>query len=167
MKSKINLLKHYTKEVLLFMLVMIIFANVISLYKSRDLNKEPIQTITTKLINNSLYSSKSDKALLIHIWATWCPTCKLEAQNIDKLSQEYEVITIAVSSGTDYEINNYLKENNLNFKVINDKDGLWSKKFNIEVYPTTLIYNKEKKLVFSEVGYTSTLGLLMRMWWVN
>jgi len=73
-------------------------------------------------------------------------------------------MTIAVNSGSDYEIANYLKEHNLNFKVINDKDSELSKLYNITAFPTTLIYNKDNKVVFSDVGYTSTLGLFVRAW---
>ncbi|MGB5918520.1 redoxin domain-containing protein [Arcobacter sp.] len=91
------------------------------------------------------------------------PICKLEAANIEKISKEYEVITIAVQSGSKEEIQKYLKQNNLTFKVVNDDDGFYSQKFNIKGFPTTFIYDKNKKLRFSEVGYTSTVGLYARM----
>ncbi len=42
----------------------------------------------------------NNKPILLHFWATWCPTCKFEAPNIEKVSKDYEVITIAVQSGT-------------------------------------------------------------------
>ncbi len=146
---------------------MSIFANLVSLYKSQDLNKQKLSIETSKLIDKSSYTPSTNKPLLLHVWATWCPVCKAEADNIQRLSEYYEVISIAVNSGTDSEIENYLLENNLNYRVINDKDGLIAKKLNVVVYPTTFIYDKEKNLVFSEVGYTSSFGLLMRMWWVS
>ena len=151
MKEKI---KHYTKEVVLFLVVMTIFANVISFYKSYDLVKQPLD------IN---YEFKKDKPILIHFWATWCPTCKLEASNIQKISQDYEVLTIAVNSGSNKDIKKYMKERGLSFRFINDADGYFATKFNISAYPTTFIYDKDKNLVFSDVGYTSTLGLYARM----
>ena len=155
MKEK---LKHYFKETILFFLVMIVFANVISFYKASDLVKQPL---------NINYEFKPDKPILIHFWATWCPTCKLEASNIQQISQDYEVLTIAVNSGSTKEIKNYMKEKGLDFKFINDKDSFFAKEFNISAYPTTFIYDKDKKLVFSDVGYTSTLGLYFRMWWAG
>ncbi|MEA1981990.1 MAG: redoxin domain-containing protein [Campylobacterota bacterium] len=142
---------------------MSIFANAISLYKSQDLNKEKLTLERVKLIDNSLYTIPSDKPILVHVWALWCPVCKLEADNIQRLSQYYDVITIAVNSGSDYDIAMYLQDNDLNFKVINDKDGSLAQKLNIAVYPTTFIYDKDKNLVFSEVGYTSSFGLFGRM----
>ncbi|MEA1955760.1 MAG: redoxin domain-containing protein [Campylobacterota bacterium] len=155
MKEKI---KHYIKEILLFFIVMTIFANMLSFYKSQDLLKQPLD------IN---YELKVDKPILIHFWATWCPTCKVEASNIQAISSDYEVLTIVVKSGSNKEIRDYMEDEELNFRFINDNDGYFAQKFNISAYPTTLIYDKDKNLVFSDVGYTSTVGLYLRMWWAG
>jgi len=60
-----------------------------------------------------------------------------------------------------------MKEKNLDFRVVNDKSAFIANEFKIAAYPTTFIYDKDKNLVFSEVGFTSTLGLWLRMWWAN
>lgn len=160
MKKRI---KKYLKEIIVFIVILGIAMNAISYYRSLDLNKDKLQIETFKLIDDSDYTIKTNKPLIIHFWATWCPTCKFEAPNIEKISKDYEVVTIAVQSGTKSEIKEYLKDNNLSFKVVNDKDGLFSSKFNIKVFPTTLIYGKDQNLEFSEVGYTTTIGLYSRM----
>jgi thiol-disulfide isomerase/thioredoxin len=147
-------LKHYIKEILSFLIILTILANIISYYKSIDLNKNRLDIKNITL---------NEKPILVHFWSTWCPTCKIEAANIQTISENFNVLTIAVNSGDDNSIKEYLNKNNLNFKFINDKDGYYSNKFNISVFPTTLIYDKDKNLVFSEVGYTSTLGLYLRM----
>jgi len=153
-------LKHYAKETLYFIITMTIFANAISLYKSQDLNPSAFDL-------NSVIVSNDKKPILLHIWATWCPTCKMEAGNIQRISEHFNVITIAVKSGTDKDIQKYMKEHDLNFKVINDGDGTLSAKLHINAFPTTIIYYSNKKSVFSEVGYTSTLGLWLRMLWAG
>ncbi len=159
MKEK---LKHYAKEIVTFLVVMTILANIISLYKSSDLNKEPLNNINLTLIDSTNYKNPDAKPVLIHFWATWCPTCKLEASNIQTISEHFEVLTFAVNSK---DIEQYMKENDLNYKVFDDQDGFFAQEFNVGVYPTTFIYDKNKELVFSEVGYTSSWGLWLRMWW--
>ncbi len=151
-------LKHYIKEILSFILILTILANLISYYKAIDLNKNKLNIKNITL---------NEKPILIHFWSTWCPTCKMEAANIQTISESFNVLTIAVNSGDDDNIKEYLNKNDLNFRFINDKDGYYSNKFNIEVYPTTLIYDKNKNLIFSDVGYTTTFGLWLRMWWSN
>jgi thioredoxin-related protein len=51
----------------------------------------------------------------------------------------------------------------LNFRVLNDREGKWASKFKVEAYPTTFIYDAKGKLKFTEVGYTTTAGLLARL----
>lgn len=155
------------KEALLFLLVMTIFANILSMYRSSDLNKETINISSVTLLNDELYLMQKDKPLLIHFWATWCPTCKVEAPNIERISKSYNVLTIATKSGSNSEIEEYLNSRNLTFNVVNDKDGEIAKKFNVAVFPTTIIYNKNGIATFSNVGYTSTFGLWLRMWWAD
>ncbi len=155
MKEKI---KHYAKEILLFAVVMVVFANILSFYRSSDLNKESL---------NINYNYDKSKPILIHLWATWCPTCDVEASNIQYISKDYQVLTFAVKSGSNNDIANYMKDNDLDFNVINDQNGFYASKFNVSAYPTTLIYDTDQNLVFSEVGYTSTLGLKLRMWYAS
>ncbi|RLA70239.1 MAG: protein disulfide oxidoreductase [Epsilonproteobacteria bacterium] len=162
-----NRLKHYLKEIAIFIVVMTIFANILSIYKSSDLNNEALTLNSITLMNNELYSFKEDKPILIHFWATWCPTCKLEASNIEMISKQYEVISVAVNSGSNKEIQNYLNEHGFTFKVVNDQQSIYSSEFKIAAFPTTFIYDKNRNLVFSEVGYTSTIGLYFRMLWAS
>lgn len=160
-------MKKYIKEIVSFVIILTILANIVSYYKSTDLNKDTLDLTTIKLLDDTLYTLDKQKPILIHFWATWCPICDVEASNIQKISNNFEVITIAVDSTSTTEIKNYLEKNNLNFKVVNDLDKQYAKKFNISVFPTTFIYDKNKKLVFSEVGYTSTIGLYLRMIWAS
>ncbi len=157
---------YFIKEVAIFVVIVTIAANLLSFYKSGDLNKESLSIKQVSLMGDTNYTINTDKPVLIHFWATWCPTCSLEASNIQNISEKYEVITIAVKSNKD-EIDKYMKENYLDFKVVNDENAYLAREFKISAYPTTFIYNKEKDLIFSEVGYTSSLGLYLRMWWAG
>lgn len=157
-------IKKYLKEIVLFIVIMTVAANVISFYKSMDLNKQKLQEMSVTLLDKTSYRHPKDKPILIHFWATWCPTCKIEASNIQSISKRYEVLTIAVNSGDDKKIREYMSKNSFDFKVYNDESGFFAKEFKIAAYPTTFIYDKDRNLIFSEVGFTSTLGLYFRMW---
>jgi len=153
-----NKFKTYIKEIIKSILIITVVLNAFSYYRAQDLNKD---TLPIKKID------LNGQPLMIHFWATWCNVCKLEAANIQSVSKKYKVISIASQSGTDEDIKKYMKENDVDFTFVNDYDNSYAKKFNITVFPTTLIYDKDKNLVFSEVGYTSTLGLYLRMWWAS
>ena len=162
-----NKIKNYAKEIISFAVLLFVISTAVNYYRSMDLNKEKFDLTNIKLIDGFNYSYPKDEALMVHFWATWCPICKVEAPNIQTLSKEYNVLTISTDSGDDGSVMKYLRENNVSFDVLNDKDYKLSQKFNIQVFPTTLIYDKTGKLIFTEVGYTSTIGLRLRMWWAS
>lgn len=164
MKQKII---SFLKEAVKFIVIITIALNLISLYKSRDIRKEDLVLKDINLISGTNYQIKNTEPVLIHFWATWCPVCKIENPSIQKLSKDHQVITVAVESGDDNVIKRFMKENNLSFKTANDPYRTLAEQFNIKGYPTTLIYDKKGKLVFSEVGYTSTLGLKLRLFWAS
>ena len=161
--------KKALKEIFSTLIIIFIMANIVSYFKSPTLESAQLPSIEKKLIDGSHYSTKEhkNKAVMIHIWATWCPVCKTEIGNIDTISNYFDVITIASKSGSDSDINSFLNERNLNFKVINDSDSSLAADFEVAAYPTTYIYDKNGKLSFTEVGYTSTLGLYLRLWWAS
>jgi thiol-disulfide isomerase/thioredoxin len=155
--------KKTVKELLISIVLIFILTNIISTIRKPALDSDQLPNIEVTLLDGSTFKPIEGKPLVIHFWATWCKVCKLEAQNIERLSKEYEVLTIVVNSGSDAEIEAYMKERDLTYKVFNDSEGKWSRKFKVEVFPTTFIYDDLGELRFSEVGYTSTAGLLARM----
>lgn len=157
--------KKYIKEFIKYSVILIIALNIVSFYKSQDLNKDKFLYEAFELIDSSTYTLDESRPLLVYFWATWCPICKFQSPNIEELSKQYQVITFASQSGTKEEIQKYLKENNFTFKVIDDSYNDFAYRFNIKAYPTTLIYDRNKNLKFSDVGYTSSFSLKLKMWW--
>jgi len=160
-------LKSILKEALIAIGLIFILSNIMSYLRKPDLASSQLPKIELQLLDGSTFTASKDQPILIHFWAVWCPTCKLEASNIEEVSKKYKVLTIAVNSGSDAEVQTYMQEHNLSFKVFNDKDGTWTKQFKVEAYPTTFIYDSKGELRFSEVGYTSTAGLLARFEWIK
>ncbi|MGC9350434.1 MAG: protein disulfide oxidoreductase, partial [Sulfurovum sp.] len=121
--------------------------------------------IKATLIDGTSFNSRdlAGKPLIVHFWTTWCPTCKAEATNIEAISEEHEVVSIAVNSGSNSLLKKYMRENGYHFRVVNDAEGRWAEIFHVEVFPTTFIFDSKGKLRFTEVGYTTTLGLKGRL----
>ncbi|MBU1643018.1 protein disulfide oxidoreductase [bacterium] len=161
--------KRVLKEVVIMGLLVLVVSNVISYIRQPALENIKLPQINETLISGENFDSDvyGGKPLLIHFWATWCPVCKAEADNIERLSHYYNVVTFAVQSGSDEEIKTFMQEQGLHYRVINDEQGKWAGRFSVNAYPTSFIYDSEGKVSSSEVGYTSTLGMALRMWWAD
>ncbi|MEN8167745.1 MAG: protein disulfide oxidoreductase [Pseudomonadota bacterium] len=136
------------------------------LWQTRDVIKGVAPELTGQRLNGELFelARQRDAPILIHFWATWCPVCGLEADNINGLVGDYPLITIAMNSGSHAEIHKYLREQDLTFPVISDPDGVLSAVWGVRAVPTTFILDKDGNIRFVTVGYTSSLGLRARLW---
>ncbi len=155
------------KELAIALVLLFVVSQAVSYLRKPALTSEGLPAFDVTLLDGDHFEVSKGKPLVIHFWGTWCPVCKAEAPNIQRLSDRYEVLTIAVNSGSDDKVKAYMKEHQLSYKVLNDREGKWAKQFNIEVFPTTFIYDAKGDLRFSEVGYTTTAGLLARMAWAE
>ena len=158
-----NKIKSIAKELIKGAILLFILSNLFSYIRKPELASAQLPQIEAELLDRSHFEVEEGKPLVLHFWATWCPTCKLEASNIESVSKKYNVLTIAVNSGSNEKLNAYMQEKELTFNVLNDVDGNWAKQFKVEAYPTTFIYDAKGELRFTEVGYTTTAGLLGRL----
>lgn len=160
-------IRSIVKEIVIALVLLFVLSNIINYIRKPELSSTQLPQIEAQLVDGNIFKVEEGKPLLLYFWAEWCPTCKLQSSNIEFISQKYNVVTIAVSSGSNEEIKAYMQEHGLSFKVINDKEANWAKQFKVEVYPTTFIYNAKGKLKFTDVGYTTTAGLLARFEWIE
>ena len=149
--------------------LILIVLSAIRFWMQRDVVSGAAPNINNVMLNGQHFDlyQNSKGPILIHFWATWCPVCKLEQSNIENISKEHPVITIAMQSGNNEELSEFMREEKLSFMVINDENGVLSHRYNIRGVPVSFIVNKENKIKFVEVGYTTELGLRLRLWWAG
>ncbi len=102
---------------------------------------------------------------LVHFWATWCPVCRAEQGSIQALARDYpNTITVAMQSGDQAAVDKFMREQSLTFPVINDADGSLSQAWGVHAVPASFIVDGAGQIRFVEIGYTTELGLRLRMW---
>lgn len=106
--------------------------------------------------------------VLVHFWATWCPICRTEQDAIAAIAHDHpNVITVAMQSGKPREITRYMQEQGLDFPVLNDPDGSISRAWGVHAVPASFIIAPDGQIRFVEVGYTTGVGLRLRLWLAN
>lgn len=124
-----------------------------------------LESITGEKIDLQALNAQG-QPVLIHIWATWCPICKFTNDNVESISKDYAVINIATQSGDNQTLLDYAAQNQLTPDlIVNDYDGKWMQAFGAKAVPADFIVNSQGDIEFIEVGYSSELGLRLRLWW--
>ncbi|SFV89515.1 Membrane protein, suppressor for copper-sensitivity ScsD [hydrothermal vent metagenome] len=150
------------------MVILAIF--VIRAWQQQDLSVGMVPSFTSQTLSGQVVNSNPlpDQAMLIHFWATWCAICRLENDNIQALSKDYKVLNIAMQSGTNAELKKYANEHNMQLdNIINDHSGSLAKLFGVRATPSSFFINTHGKIQFVEVGYVTTWGYKLRLWWAG
>lgn len=121
--------------------------------------------IKTKAINfklkdlNGKELSLSDlkgKKVFLNFWATWCPPCRAEMPEIEKLYQQTkdsDLVIVAVEIGEPLNtVKSFIDSNKYNFKVLLDSDQSVATQYNIASIPTSYFIDVEGNIVSKNVG---------------
>jgi thiol-disulfide isomerase/thioredoxin len=134
-------------------------------YQKQDIAQGPAPVLEGRALDgHNLSLTTIDKPVVVHFWASWCRICRWEQDTMKSIAKTYPVVTVAMQSGSDREVQDHVTKNNLHFPVINDRTGELSRRFGVSVVPTTFIVNRSGDISFVEVGYTSEIGLRTRLW---
>nr|WP_275658947.1 protein disulfide oxidoreductase [Shewanella sp. Isolate11] len=100
---------------------------------------------------------------LVYFWGTWCPVCRITSPMVNSLAPGAKVISIAVGSGTDEQINQFMLEHQYQFDVINDKTQL-HQTWGAMAFPSIYIVDAEGQIRYKTSGATSSWGMKLRLW---
>ncbi len=101
-------------------------------------------------------SDLKGKKVFLNFWATWCPPCKAEMPEIEKLYQETkdsDLVIVAVEIGEPLDtVKPFIDKNKYNFKVLLDPDQSVATKYNITSIPTSYFIDTDGNIVSQHVG---------------
>lgn len=115
----------------------------------------------------SLAQLSRDKPLLVYFWASWCGVCRFTTPYVARLAEEGgNVLTVALRSGDDRQVEQWLARKRLMLSVVNDPRGELSAQWQVGVTPTLVVIS-QGKVVQSTTGWTSYWGMKLRLWWAG
>ncbi len=104
---------------------------------------------------------KENKAVLINFWATWCPPCREEIPDLIKLQDKYKdrgFMVLGVDVGeSNRKVSSFVQEFGINYPVVLDGDMEVARIYDLVGIPTTLLINREGKVLGTYHAYTKKL----------
>ncbi len=105
--------------------------------------------------------------LLVDFWATWCPVCVAEEGNIARVARHWPVVSVAIQSGDAAAVSKHLREREIALPAVVDADGRIAANWRVRGTPTHFVVDADGNIRFRVVGYATTLGLMLRLWWAG
>lgn len=148
-------------------LITVVFA--LHLYQTRGAVSGIAPEIRGQLLDGTPVSLGEFRGqpVLLQFWAIWCPVCSLEQGSIHSIARDHAVLSIALEDGSADETRRWMANKGVSYRVILDPSGQISGRFGVKGVPTSMIIDASGEIRFVEVGYTSEIGLRLRLWWVG
>lgn len=142
-------------------IIMLVIVFSITQYQQRNMPKGE----APPLVLNSQNIDYSKGPTLVYFWASWCSICTTTSSSVSTLAEEgqYQIISVALSSGSDQYLKAYQKEQGYHFKTINDNHGSISKQWGVSVTPSIFFINTEGHITATTTGITSLWGMKYRL----
>lgn len=150
------------KIISLFLVVLFVAAASFSQTAIKVGEPAPAFSVTTtagQTITNTTYKKK---AIMLHFWGTWCPPCRAELPEMNKLAETLaknpnsDLIFLAVAlSDTPLAVNTFMRKNGYTFTGGLDTTNEIAFAYNIQAVPTSILIGADGKIEKIQIGAMS------------
>lgn len=90
------------------------------------------------------------KVVMLNFWATWCPPCRKEIPDLQKLHDQFKgkgLVVLGIADDDFNAVKKFATEQKVPYPLLPDEGRKVHTAFQIEGIPATLIFNRSGKLV--------------------
>lgn len=96
--------------------------------------------------------------VFLNFWATWCPPCRAEMPDMQKLYKEQEVpveilaVNLTKTEANEENVADFVADYGLTFPILLDRESEVSDKYRVQAYPTSYMIDSEGRISFVAPG---------------
>lgn len=112
-----------------------------------------LETLTGETVRLADYSGKR---VIVNFWATWCPPCRAEIPDFQKLYNKHDVVILAVnlsqSEKSEKHVTEFVNDFEMTFPVLMDKQADVSTAYQVQAYPTSYMIDSNGHIQYFAMG---------------
>ena len=105
--------------------------------------------------------------LLVYVWSSWCPICRIEEGAVESLAPDWPVLSIAMQSGDAAAVARFIAGRGIVYPALIDEQGEMAHRLGVRGVPAWFVVDGRGRVRFSGTGYTTSWGLQLRLWWAK
>ena len=113
-------------------------------------------------------SAEATPRRLVYFFAPWCGVCHANIDNLTRISkwtnsQKVSIVLVALDWEKQDEVSQFMAKHQMTLPVLLGTEET-GKSFGVRAYPSYYILDESQRVVAKSVGYSPTLGMLLRLW---
>jgi len=97
------------------------------------------------------------KVVLLNIWATWCPPCKVEMPSMEQLHRklagtDFRLVAVSVDEEDSTVVNKFVKDMGLTFEILHNRDGSIRRIYQTTGVPESFVIDRDGVIVKKVIG---------------
>ena len=105
------------------------------------------------------------EVVLVNFWATWCPPCRKEMPDLEKIYHQFNkqgLVVLAISDEKVAKVKPFIAAGQYDYPILLDPGRPANERFRIQGIPKTLVYDRSGKLV-AQSSDMRTMGQFREM----
>lgn len=112
-----------------------------------------LETLEGEVLSLSDFKGKK---VFLNFWATWCPPCRAEMPDIQKFSEDEDVVVLAINLTHTEDslttVDTFIQDRGFTFPVLIDKNGEVAELFRVQAYPTSYMIDSNGTIQYIALG---------------
>lgn len=112
-----------------------------------------LETLEGELLSLSEFKGKK---VFLNFWATWCPPCRAEMPDIQKFSENEDIVVLAINLTHTEDslttVDNFIQDRAFTFPVLIDRNGEVAEQFRVQAYPATYMIDSNGRIQYIALG---------------
>ena len=102
-------------------------------------------------------AAEHGNVVFLNLWATWCGPCRFEIPELQKLHTDnaakgFKVVGVSLDDSGKENVQQFVTEHSMTYPVALDPDGKLANIFQTTVIPTSVLIDRNGKIVWKKYG---------------